>query len=394
KGQRYENVSRNESDQWLSGQEALMDTLHNHPSIIKWIIFNEAWGQHDTERILNWTKKKDTSRILSIASGWDDLPGESEVRDLHDYTFYPAIPAFVTNPNRVVVFGECGGFAGAVPPHNWTGRSNQTGKPENILFGGFDPSVPRDDNRVHDILRATFNFGKPFETQYSQFVDSLVLLKNQGLGAAVYTQMTDMKLEENGWLTFDREVSKIDVNALKAIHDRLYQDPPNQKAFLQGDWKYRLGEHLADHWVKPGFDDTGWDSGNAPFGFNSILKTDTEWRGGNFRLRKTFTVDSIPDRLSLRVTTYLDGPNRVETVYTKIYLNGEFIQDDQTRQFIPEQRVAEIPLWPETLANLKQGENLIAVEVIPGFSFRSGKVAGEGPRNGLAFDIQLMEIEE
>jgi hypothetical protein len=204
-----------------------MDTLHNHPSIIKWIIYNEAWGQHDTERLLKWTQEKDASRILSVASGWYDLPGESDIRDIHerdihDYSFYPAIPALGVNPDRAVISGEAGGFAGAVPPHNWTGRSNATGEPENILFGGFDPSVPRDDNRKHDIFRPTFSYGEPFEKQYSQFVDSLCLLKNNGLTAVIYTQMTDMKLEENGWLTFDREVSKIGVEKLKSIHERLY----------------------------------------------------------------------------------------------------------------------------------------------------------------------------
>ncbi|MCB1120951.1 MAG: hypothetical protein KJT03_05345, partial [Verrucomicrobiae bacterium] len=361
---------------------------------IKWIVFNEAWGQHDTERILKWAEAKDPSRIISVASGWFDLPGAGDIRDIHDYSFYPAIPVLGSEPNRAVILGECGGFAGAVPPHNWTGRSNQVGPPENLLHGGFDPSVPRDDNRVHDIFRPTFTHGRAFEKQYSHFIDSLMLLKNNGLTAAIYTQMTDMKLEENGWLTFDREVSKMDVQALRRIHEKLYWDPPAQFGLINGDWNYHFGDAASDTWTQPGFDDASWETGSAPFGFNRGKETHTAWQGGPLLLRKSINLASIPRKLSIRVTSYLEGPSRNEWIYTKVYLNGQFVQDDQTRQFMPELRVADIPLWPETVALLKPGDNTLAIEVIPGFSGRSGKVENTRPMKALAFDFDLMAIAD
>jgi hypothetical protein len=397
KQKRFEQVTGAESAQWLDEQEEMMDTLHNHPSIIKWIIFNEAWGQHDTERILKWTQEKDASRIISAASGWYDLPGESNIRDIHDYSFYPAIPALGTNPNRAVILGEVGGFAGAVPPHNWTGRSNVSGEPENILFGGFDPSVPRDANRKHDIFRPTFTYGEPFQIQYSQFVDSLCLLKNNGLTAVIYTQMTDMKLEENGWLTFDREVSKIEVEKLKSIHERLYKTPPKQSALHDAIWKYSDGTRKTQQWKAPDFDDSSWQSGVAPFGKGGTTPTNTTWLGGNLNLRQTITLNTVPVNLSVRISSYLDGPNRNEWIYTKVYVNGEFVQDDQTRQFMPELRVVDIPLWPEAMAQFNQGENTIAVEVIPGFGGRSGRSqinANGKDLEGLLFDFHLMRVGE
>ena len=28
-----------------------MEQLGGHPSIVLWVVFNEAWGQHDTETV-------------------------------------------------------------------------------------------------------------------------------------------------------------------------------------------------------------------------------------------------------------------------------------------------------------------------------------------------------
>ncbi len=212
-----------QSQAWMAEQAELMETLHNHPSIVMWVVFNESWGQHNSSSVLKWAMKRDPSRLFNVASGWFDIPGEGQIRDVHDYTFHPSIPALGSELKRAVVLGECGGFASAVPPHNWTGRSNQTGEPDNPLHGGFDPEIPRDDNVGARYLSPDVYHGEPFEKQYEVFIDDLCLLKRHGLTAAVYTQMTDMMLEENGWLTFDREVSKLDKTKLREFHQRLYQ---------------------------------------------------------------------------------------------------------------------------------------------------------------------------
>ena len=43
----------------------------------------------------------------------------------------------------------------------------------------------------------------------------------QGLAAAVYTQTTDVEIEVNGYLTYDRAVEKMDFEAVRAAHERL-----------------------------------------------------------------------------------------------------------------------------------------------------------------------------
>jgi hypothetical protein len=396
KSKRFEKVSAEESEQWLGEQKRLMDTLYNHPSIIKWIVFNEGWGQHDVERILKWTMDRDPSRIVSIASGWQDLPQKSHIRDIHDYTFCASIPALGTEPQRAVVLGECGGFASAVPGHNWTGRSNQTGKPKNPMFGGFDPSVPRDNNRDRDIFRPTFTFGKAFEEQYGVFVENLRLLQNNGLTGAIYTQMTDMKLEENGYLSFDREASKMDVDKLRAIHMRLYDDPPIQRPIIPPSrekvqsWRYAEKLSKAAGWTQPDYDDSDWKAGKGPFGNASKYPAGTPWQASKLYLRKTFNLEDVPAGSSLRIYTYLVADGQMGWNYTRVYLNGQFIHDDVTRQSIGELRVADIRLRPEALKSLRQGRNTIAIEVQPGYSPKNNKVVNNIKE--IAFDISLMEV--
>ena len=57
-------------------------------------------------------------------------------------------------------------------------------------------------------------------------VDNLNLMRAHGLSAAIYTQMTDMKIEQNGYLSLDREVSKAEPEAFRRAHDRLYGPVP------------------------------------------------------------------------------------------------------------------------------------------------------------------------
>jgi hypothetical protein len=44
------------------------------PSIITWVVFNEGWGQYETERVVKLAKSLDSSRLVNPASGWVDAP--------------------------------------------------------------------------------------------------------------------------------------------------------------------------------------------------------------------------------------------------------------------------------------------------------------------------------
>src|SRR4051794_33471342 len=65
--------------------KAMVEGLYSHPSIIMWVVFNEGWGQFDTARIVEMTRKLAPTRLVDCASGWTDRAGVGDVHDLHSY---------------------------------------------------------------------------------------------------------------------------------------------------------------------------------------------------------------------------------------------------------------------------------------------------------------------
>jgi beta-galactosidase/beta-glucuronidase len=174
---------------------AIMEALHNYPSIVVWTPFNEAWGQFKTVEIAEWTMKKDPSRLVNTASGGNFYP-VGQIIDLHNYP-EPAMPdPAVYGDKRAIVLGEYGGLGLPINEHSWQQKDNwgyQSFKNENDLF-----------------------------KRYSQFTDRLEQLIKLGLSAAVYTQTTDVEVEVNGLMTYDRKVQKVAVEKLKQVASKLY----------------------------------------------------------------------------------------------------------------------------------------------------------------------------
>ena len=105
--------------------QEMVDCLQNHPSVMVWIPFNEAWGQHDTVEIAEWLKSYDPSRLVNIASGVNFF----EVGDIVDHHNYPEADfplGDVRFENFIKVIGEFGGHGLVLPEeHLWqTSRKN------------------------------------------------------------------------------------------------------------------------------------------------------------------------------------------------------------------------------------------------------------------------------
>jgi beta-galactosidase/beta-glucuronidase len=173
----------------------IMQDLHNFPSIVVWVPFNEAWGQFKTSEITNWTMQQDPSRLVNSASGGNFHP-VGHIIDLHNYPA-PAMPQpELFGAKQALVLGEYGGLGLPVENHTWQEKNNwgyQTFKNADELF-----------------------------QRYEGFMTKMESLIQQGLSAAVYTQTTDVEIETNGLMTYDRKVMKIPVNQLKQAHARLY----------------------------------------------------------------------------------------------------------------------------------------------------------------------------
>lgn len=174
--------------------EQLIAERHNSPSIIMWVVFNEAWGQHDTIRYVNLVRDWDDSRLINNASGWNDMSA-GDVIDKHEYVG-PAIP--LPSTGRASVLGEFGGLGLAIEGHKW------------------DPTRTYDYEGQANIDALT--------ERYLGLVEQLKPLMDRGkLNAAIYTQVSDVETEVNGIMTYDREVIKMDAETLRAAHAGLIE---------------------------------------------------------------------------------------------------------------------------------------------------------------------------
>ena len=114
------NRTQESKDNFSKEWKEIMDFCMSSPSVVVWVPFNEAWGQFDTERIVNWTMEYDPSRLVNPASGGNHRPC-GHMLDLHNYPG-PAMKLF--DPQRVNVLGEYGGIGLPMEGHLWWNKRN------------------------------------------------------------------------------------------------------------------------------------------------------------------------------------------------------------------------------------------------------------------------------
>lgn len=153
--------------------------LGNHPSIAAWVIFNEGWGQFQTEDMTRIVRRLDPNRLIDQASGWFDQGG-GDFSSLHNYFFKLFIRP---ERERASVLSEFGGYSYREPGHCAKEK----------LYG-------------YGICKNKKDLEKRFLERWSGMRN----LIPQGLSASIYTQWTDVEEEVNGVFTYDREVRKIE----------------------------------------------------------------------------------------------------------------------------------------------------------------------------------------
>jgi hypothetical protein len=177
--------------------EAIMSTLHNFPSIVVWVPFNEAWWQFKTKEIVGWTAKMDPSRLVNEASG-GNFHFSGDIIDLHNYPDAAMPKPEIFGQKQIVVLGEFGGLGLPVAEHTWQEKDNW----------GY----------------RNFKDADELKQRYERLMDGLRPLISKGLSAAVYTQTTDVEVEVNGLMTYDRKITKMPESFLKALHQKLYEE--------------------------------------------------------------------------------------------------------------------------------------------------------------------------
>ncbi|SKB49971.1 Glycosyl hydrolases family 2, TIM barrel domain [Parapedobacter luteus] len=175
--------------------KAIIDALYNFPSIVVWVPFNEAWGQFKTKEITQWTVDYDQSRLVNSASGGNFFP-VGHILDIHNYPDAVMPRPELFGEKQILVLGEFGGLGLPIEGHTWQNKDNW----------GYQ----------------SFKNVDELKNRYRGMVNDLARLIPLGLSAAVYTQTTDVEVETNGLMTYDRKVVKMPETELKGWHQRLY----------------------------------------------------------------------------------------------------------------------------------------------------------------------------
>ena len=181
--QDYKDFTLNEENfsdfsEFVREMKETIRLLKGHPSIAVWVIFNEGWGQFQTEDMTRIARECDGTRLIDQASGWFDQKG-GDLQSIHNYFFKLE---FTAEKERATVLSE---------------------------FGGYSLRVEQ-----HSACRKLYGYGthKTMESLNAAYKKQMQKVKEQipnGLCASVYTQLSDVEEEMNGIFTYDREVCKL-----------------------------------------------------------------------------------------------------------------------------------------------------------------------------------------
>lgn len=172
----------------------IMDLCISNPSVVVWVPFNEAWGQFDTEKVVDWTAAYDPSRLINPASGGN----HRACGDMLDLHHYPQPEMYLFDPQRVNVLGEYGGIGLPVEGHLWWDKRNW----------GY----------------VKFENKEEVTAEYVKYAKMLQDLVKRGFSGAVYTQTTDVEGEINGLMTYDRKEIKLIESQVRAANQAVIKE--------------------------------------------------------------------------------------------------------------------------------------------------------------------------
>jgi hypothetical protein len=304
----------------------MVKDLYNHPSIILWVLFNEGWGQYDTQRLTQCLKTLDPSRLVDDASGWAD----THVGDVVDGHSYPGPASLEPEGRRATVVGEFGGLGMIPEGHCWS---------------------------------ASRNWAYEMEPDAKALAEAYLLLLRQvwslhhlhGLSAAVYTQTTDVETECNGLLSYDRAVAKLDPEVLAQANAAGRDQTPGRVVVPDATssnvtWSYTF-QTPGSNWFQPRYDAAAWREGVAGFGTPGTpgALVHTIWNTDDIWLRRQFTLGA-EDLHGLKLEAHHDED-------LQVYLNG--VLAAELPGFI--EYYQQFDLRPEAVAALAAGVNTLAV---------------------------------
>ncbi len=194
-----ENLTEREKI-FIDHTEKTINHLYNHPCIVYYTIFNEGWGQFAAEGLYRLVKKLDSSRIIDTASGWFK-GAESDVQSEHIYFKTPSLLP-LADGKKPFILSECGGYAHEVKGKTWS------------IFSSYGYGAFQDKTLLTNAVTSL----------YEKMILPAI---GKGVSGCVYTQLSDVEDEINGFYTYDRSVCKVDEPSIQAVAKKIYEITEN-----------------------------------------------------------------------------------------------------------------------------------------------------------------------
>lgn len=178
--------------------EGVLAHLYNHPCVVYYTIFNEGWGQFDSDIMYDIVKAMDRTRIIDSTSGWF----WQNLSDVDSYHVYFR-PFTMKNSERPVILSEFGGYSLKVQGHSFNLRQN------------YGYGKAKDSKELTDMI-------------VSLYEREIIPAISKGLCGTIYTQSVDIEDETNGFYTYDRKICKVDAQRMRDLSEKLFISPANR----------------------------------------------------------------------------------------------------------------------------------------------------------------------
>ncbi|GAA3090739.1 hypothetical protein JOF29_007779 [Kribbella aluminosa] len=186
--------------QWMSELHEMIDEHKSFTSITVWVPFNEGWGEWDrteTGQVADSVAAQDPSRLVDAHSGVNccNSHGDSGRGSILDYHAYLGPATTMPTAGRAAVDGEHGGFGLKIADHMWFG-----------------------DGSAYELEPDSATLTRKYVENQANVLRSA---QQCGISGSVYTQLTDVEGELNGFFTYDRRVPKMDFAQVRTINKQI-----------------------------------------------------------------------------------------------------------------------------------------------------------------------------
>jgi len=175
--QKYGGATEQTVKPFIEDLQSMISQRFNHPCIIQWDVFNEGdcVGVFNATAIVEMVQALDPSRLVDTNSGGP--ANDLHIADVNDFHTYPWPGHPMPSSTQYAMLGEFGGIGAFIDGHEWVPGQCQTYLPVNTP-----------------------------EEEADTYIQMVGIIKSEktDLSATIYTQITDVERECDGFLNYDR----------------------------------------------------------------------------------------------------------------------------------------------------------------------------------------------